>query len=176
MAVRPHSPKAYRAPAPRPPTLDTGVGQGGGKGLPSRVQAFAVPPAHMWPSRGPLPLLSHSPTKSSWPWEIRVVLSRIQGSGSEAWRRSLPPLQLPGGLWGSGLPVCFSEWTPGGRRRPYSGSVRSVIRCPPKPSISSQPWSGCFFCPRPPARTSAWEPVPRCTSSASVWGTPPGIP
>lgn len=67
----------------------------------AQAGAFVMPPAHMWLSPGSLPLLRHS-----WPWEIRVVPTRI--CASETWRRSLP-LQPSDVLWESGLPVCFSE-------------------------------------------------------------------
>ena len=106
---------------------------GTGEGTQSGVQAFAVPPVHAWPSCGPLPLFSRSPAKPSRPWEICVVLA---GLGT---RRKLPHLWRPGDLQGSGLPVCFSEWTPGGRRSPYTGRARrafgqSAFRSPASPA------------------------------------------
>lgn len=143
-AVRPHSPKTSQGPASHRPASDTAgcLWQGQGKGL-NRVSRPL--PFHL-STRGRA--VGLSPCSVAHP-------PNPHGPGRSVWfLRAWGPRGsfLISGVQGSGLPVCFSEWTPGGRRSPYTGRARRAFgRCLPSGAQHPQPAVGLLlFLPEVP--------------------------
>ena len=165
-AVCPHSPNTYQGPAPRRPALDTGgcLWQGQGKGLnrvsrpllfhlSTRGRAVGLSPCSVAHLPNP-----HGPGRSVWFLRAWGPGGSFLISGAQVTSRGqdYPCVSQSGRQGAEGARTR-------GKPEGLSGSV-----CLQEPSIPSLPWGCCYFSPRSPEQTSAWEPVSRCTSSAAV--------